>query len=183
MVPPNHTEAGTAVTAPVTAIALSSSLAPSHISSVLQLEKGGIVVFYRKPQPLLQSKCFWCTICCSVFLFLLVVMIPIGYFVLMPRIVQSIVDGSQVSLVQLNITESVDTMMRVTLLGNVDHAGIFPATIVFPDPIVVKFKGKALGRMQLNDMDIFGGKATINDVTEFLIIDTNAFSGFAQEMV
>ncbi|KAG0263981.1 hypothetical protein BG011_007702 [Mortierella polycephala] len=162
---------------------MEAGTAHPQFSSALQLEKGGIVVFYREPQPLLPSKCFWCTICCSVFLFLLVIMIPIGYFILMSRIVQSVVDGSQMSLVQFNIMEPVDTMTRVTLLGNVDHAGIFPATIVFPDPIMVTFKGRALGRMRLNDVGIFSGKAIINDVAEFLIVDTDAFSRFAQEML
>ncbi|KAF9290066.1 hypothetical protein BGZ68_008024 [Mortierella alpina] len=141
------------------------------------------VFVYPERRPLLRRKTFWCCCFCILLIVLLAILLPVLYFVVLPKVVQSIVNGSRMSLSQLNITEPTDKGINVTLLGTVDHAGIFPATIEFPEPILVSFKNKVLGKMQLQSVDITGGKATVNDATYFEIVDKDAFSEFAKELL
>ncbi|KAF9962385.1 hypothetical protein BGZ72_006206 [Mortierella alpina] len=141
------------------------------------------VFVYPERRPLLRRKTFWCCCCCILLIAILAILLPIMYFVLLPKVVQSIVNGSRMSLSQLNITEPTDRGMNITLLGTVDHGGIFPATIEFPEPIWVSFKDKVLGKMQLQSVDIAGGKAAVNDATYFEIVDKDAFSQFSKELL
>ncbi|KAF9988201.1 hypothetical protein BGZ75_009820 [Mortierella antarctica] len=141
------------------------------------------VLVYPERRPFLRRKTFWCCCFCVLLIVILVILLLILYFVVLPKVVQSIVNGSRMSLSQLNITEPSDKGMNVTLLGTVDHGGIFPATIEFPEPILVSFREKVLGKIQLQSVDIAGGRATINDATYFEIVDKDAFSDFAKELL
>lgn len=159
----------------------------------------------KRPQTLkariLSRKRFWCTWCCCTFLALLLVLLPITYFILLPKLVQSIVNDSQMAIDQLNITEPAETGMWVSLKGGVRHGGLFPATIDFPEAVIVSWvtgskegqdgMGKEgggvteLGRMEgLESVDISGGRGEVVDGrTQFVISDKKAFSDFAKELV
>lgn len=159
----------------------------------------------KRPQTLkaciLSRKRFWCTWCCCTFLALLLVLLPITYFILLPKLVQSIVNDSQMAMDQLNITEPTETGMWVSLKGGVRHGGLFPATIDFPEAVIISWilgsredqdgKGKegeevrVLGRMEgLESVEISGGKGEVVDGrTRFVISDKKAFSDFAKELV
>lgn len=159
----------------------------------------------KRPQTLkariLSRKRFWCTWCCCTFLALLLVLLPITYFILLPKLVQSIVNDSQMAMDQLNITEPTEMGMWVSLKGGVRHGGLFPATIDFPEAVIVSWvvgskesqdgKGqeggevRVLGKMEgLESVEISGGQGEIVDGrTRFVISDKQAFSDFAKELV
>ncbi|KAG0271035.1 hypothetical protein BGZ95_001226 [Linnemannia exigua] len=89
------------------------------------------------------------------------------------------------SLDQLNITSPTETGMWLSLKGGVTHGGLFPATIEFPEAILVSWEGKVLGSMQgLEEVDISGGKGDIvSGKSRFEVVDGVAFSDFAKEML
>jgi hypothetical protein len=87
---------------------------------------------------------------------------------------------------QLNISEPTETGMWVSLKGGVKHGGLFPATIEFPEAVVVSWDGgRVLGKMEgLEEVDISGGQGEVVDGrTRFEILDRKAFSDFAKELV
>ncbi|KAG0205912.1 hypothetical protein BGX28_002554 [Mortierella sp. GBA30] len=131
--------------------------------------------FYRR-------KGFWIS-CIIATVILLAILIPLIIFVILPKVVQSIVNGSTMSMTQLNMTDASETSMKVSLLGGISNAGIFPATIDFPEPIIVSWEGHQLGRMSMSSVKASGGKATIIDSTTFSILDKEAFSEFAKQMM
>ncbi|KAG0367061.1 hypothetical protein BC939DRAFT_508430 [Gamsiella multidivaricata] len=129
-----------------------------------------------------QSKRFWIS-CIVILVVILVIFIPLLLFVILPKLVQTIVNHSTMSMTQLNMTDATETGMKVSLSGGIANAGIFPATINFPEPIIVSWKGKQLGSMSMASVKASGGKAAIVDATAFTIIDKDAFARFAKEML
>ncbi|KAF9973351.1 hypothetical protein BGZ73_003428 [Actinomortierella ambigua] len=131
--------------------------------------------FYRKRR-------FW-YICGGVTVVSIVIFVPLLLLVILPKIAQSIINHSTMSLYQLNMTEPTETGMKVSMSGGIGNAGIFSATIEFPEPIVVSWKDKRLGSMTMSSVSASGGKATILDSTYFSISDVNAFSEFSKDML
>ncbi|KAF9093027.1 hypothetical protein BGX23_003701 [Mortierella sp. AD031] len=129
-----------------------------------------------------KTKRFWIR-CIVILIILLAILIPLIIFVILPKLVQSIVNHSEMSMSQLNMTDASETSMRVSLTGGISNAGIFPATIEFPEPIIVSWEGRQLGSMKMSTVKASGGSATIVDSTTFSIIDKEAFATFAKQML
>ncbi|KAF9156827.1 hypothetical protein BG015_000617 [Linnemannia schmuckeri] len=129
-----------------------------------------------------KTKRFWIR-CLVILVILLAILIPLIIFVILPKLVQSIVNHSEMSMNQLNMTDASETGMKVSLTGGISNAGIFPATIEFPEPIVVSWEGHQLGSMKMSAVKASGGSATIVDSTTFTIIDKEAFGTFAKQML
>lgn len=129
-----------------------------------------------------QTKRFWIR-CALITVVILAIFIPLLLFVILPKLVQSIVNHSTMSMTQLNMTDATETDVKVSLTGGIANAGIFPATIDFPEPILVQWEGKTLGKMHMSSVSASGGKADIVDSTTFTIVDKEAFSTFAKAMV
>ncbi|KAK5822680.1 hypothetical protein F5H01DRAFT_268445, partial [Linnemannia elongata] len=129
-----------------------------------------------------KTKRFWIR-CLVILVILLAILIPLIIFVILPKLVQSIVNHSEMSMNQLNMTDASETGMKVSLTGGISNAGIFPATIEFPEPIIVSWEGHKLGSMKMSAVKASGGSATIVDSTTFTIIDKEAFGTFAKEML
>jgi hypothetical protein len=129
-----------------------------------------------------KTKRFWIR-CLVILVILLAILVPLIIFVILPKLVQSIVNHSEMSMNQLNMTDASETGMKVSLTGGISNAGIFPATIEFPEPIVVSWEGHQLGSMKMSAVKASGGSATIVDSTTFTIIDKEAFGTFAKQMV
>lgn len=129
-----------------------------------------------------KTKRFWIR-CLVILVILLAILIPLIIFVILPKLVQSIVNHSEMSMNQLNMTDASETGMKVSLTGGISNAGIFPATIEFPEPIVVSWEGHQLGSMKMSAVKASGGSATIVDSTTFTIINKEAFGTFAKQMV
>ncbi|KAG0305202.1 hypothetical protein BGZ98_004460, partial [Dissophora globulifera] len=143
-------------------------------------EEHGQVV--AKRERFYRTKRFWIR-CAIINVILLAIFIPLLILVILPKMVQSIVNGSTMSMTQLNMTDATELGMKVSIAGGIANAGIFPATIDFPEPIVVSWEGKQLGSMNMASVKASGGKATITDATSFSIIDKDAFSNFAKQML
>lgn len=129
-----------------------------------------------------QTKRFWIR-CALITVVILAIFIPLLLIVILPKLVQSIVNHSTMSMSQLNMTDATETDVKVSLTGGIANAGIFPATIDFPEPILVQWEGKTLGSMRMSSVSASGGKASIVDSTTFTIVDKEAFSTFAKAMV
>ncbi|KAG9070106.1 hypothetical protein KI688_009437 [Linnemannia hyalina] len=129
-----------------------------------------------------KTKRFWIR-CLVILVILLAILIPLIIFVILPKLVQSIVNHSEMSMNQLNMTDTSETSMKVSLTGGISNAGIFPATIEFPEPIIVSWEGHQLGSMKMSAVKASGGSAAIVDSTTFTIIDKEAFGTFAKEML
>ncbi|KAF9103461.1 hypothetical protein BGX27_010563 [Mortierella sp. AM989] len=129
-----------------------------------------------------QRKRFWVK-CILITIVILAIFIPLIIFVILPKLVQHIVDGSDMSMNQLNMTDVTENDMKVSISGGIGNAGIFPATIEFPEPIIVSWEGRKLGSMNMASVKASGGKASILDSTTFSIIDKDAFATFSKEMM
>ncbi|KAI9241857.1 MAG: hypothetical protein BYD32DRAFT_404810 [Podila humilis] len=129
-----------------------------------------------------QTKRFWIR-CALITIVVLAIFIPLLLFVILPKLVQSIVNHSTMSMTQLNMTDATETDVKVSLTGGIANAGIFPATIDFPEPILVQWEGKTLGSMRMSSVSASGGKASIVDTTTFTIVDKEAFTTFAKAML
>ncbi|KAG0263558.1 hypothetical protein BG011_008622 [Mortierella polycephala] len=129
-----------------------------------------------------RTKRFWIR-CIVILVIVLAIFIPVLIVVILPKLVQSIVSHSVMSMSQLNMTDATETSMKVSLTGGISNAGIFPATIDFPEPIIVSWEGHQLGSMSMSSVKASGGKASIVDATSFTIIDKDAFADFAEKMM
>ncbi|KAF9198816.1 hypothetical protein BGZ49_000267 [Haplosporangium sp. Z 27] len=129
-----------------------------------------------------QRKRFWVK-CILILIVVLAILIPLIIFVILPKLVQVIVNGSSMSMTQLNMTDVTETDMKVSVAGAIGNAGIFPATIDFPEPIVVSWQDHQLGKMTMASVSAKGGKASILDSTTFSIINSDAFATFSKEMM
>ncbi|KAF9216179.1 hypothetical protein BGZ59_010683 [Podila verticillata] len=116
-----------------------------------------------------QTKRFWIR-CALITIVVLAIFIPLLLFVILP-------------MTQLNMTDATETDVKVSLTGGIANAGIFPATIDFPEPILVQWEGKTLGSMRMSSVSASGGKASIVDTTTFTIVDKEAFTTFAKAML
>ncbi|KAG0239920.1 hypothetical protein BGW41_007403 [Actinomortierella wolfii] len=138
-----------------------------------------------KPQqpPLYRRRKFWiwCGIGTVVFL---AIFIPLLIIVIIPAIAQAVLNGSTMTLVQLNMTSPSETNMDVSM--NVDVGGIpsiFSAKIDFTEEIIVSWDNRPIGAMTLQQAEVHKGKGTIQQVTSFTIKDGNAFADFTKSMV
>ncbi|KAG0058128.1 hypothetical protein BGZ90_005140 [Linnemannia elongata] len=75
-----------------------------------------------------KTKRFWIR-CLVILVILLAILIPLIIFVILPKLVQSIVNHSEMSMNQLNMTDASETGMKVSLTGGISNAG-GSATIV-----------------------------------------------------
>ncbi|KAF9576485.1 hypothetical protein EC968_007963 [Mortierella alpina] len=129
-----------------------------------------------------KRRKFW-LFCILITIVLLAILIPIIILVVLPKLVQSIVNKSTMSLAQINMTEATEISTKVSLAGAVGNAGIFSATIDFPEPIVVAWEGHQIGNMSMSSIRASGGKGSIVEKTTFFITDKDAFSNFAKKMM
>ncbi|KAG0239190.1 hypothetical protein BGW41_007881 [Actinomortierella wolfii] len=136
----------------------------------------------KKKKRFYRNRRFW-YVCGGVTLLGVAIFVPLLLLVILPKIAQSIINHSTMSLYQLNMTDATEAGMRVSMSGGIGNAGAFSATIEFPEPIVVSWKDKTLGSMTMSSVKAAGGKATIADSTYFSISDVDAFSEFSKEML
>ncbi|KAF9285775.1 hypothetical protein BGZ68_003559 [Mortierella alpina] len=129
-----------------------------------------------------KRKGFW-MFCIATTIILLAIVIPLVILVILPKLVQSIVNHSTMSLAQINMTDATETSTKVSLAGTVGNAGIFSATIDFPEPIAVAWEGRPIGSMTMSSIKASGGKGSIAEKTMFMISDKDAFSDFAKKMM
>ncbi|KAF9974403.1 hypothetical protein BGZ73_002201 [Actinomortierella ambigua] len=133
--------------------------------------------------PLYRRRKFWiwCGIITVIFL---AIFIPLLILVIIPAIAQSVLNGSTMTLVQLNMTSPSETNMDVSM--NVELGGIpsiFNAKLDFTEEIQVSWNNRLIGAMTLQQVEVTKGKGSIQQVTTFAIKDGAAFADFAKSMV
>ncbi|KAG0254090.1 hypothetical protein DFQ27_007031 [Actinomortierella ambigua] len=133
--------------------------------------------------PLYRRRKFWiwCGVITVVFL---AIFIPLLIFVIIPAIAQSVLNGSTMTLVQLNMTSPSETNMDVSM--NVQVGGIpsiFNAKLDFTEEILISWNNRLIGAMTLQQVEVTKGKGSIQQVTAFSIKDGAAFADFTKSMV
>ncbi|KAF9164740.1 hypothetical protein BGX21_005053 [Mortierella sp. AD011] len=132
--------------------------------------------FYRRKRVIIT-----CAVGTVIFL---AIFIPILLFVILPKVAQALLNSSSMQINQLNMTSPGETAMTVSVAAQVGGIPkIFSANLEFTQEILVYWEGTAIGSMELNPVDVKGGRGDIQQVTGFTILDKNAFAGFAKTML
>ncbi|KAG0050299.1 hypothetical protein BGZ83_004913 [Gryganskiella cystojenkinii] len=137
------------------------------------------------------------------------ILIPVCYSLFLPWMVQSMILSSKITWNQIMIGEKSlrqqqqltvgvagtgtgMMMMKIQLDGQIEKAGFLPATVEFLEPVLVRWQyptqqgqqSRTLGRLVLiESLNVMGGQATITEETEFEVLDNDAISAFAKEMM
>lgn len=134
------------------------------------------VPFYRR------KKVIWTCVAGTVIF--LAIFIPLLIFVIIPKIAQLLLNSSDMVIQQLNMTNPGETALTVSVAAQVQGIPkIFSADLEFTDEIQVFWNQKQIGAMNLDPVQVKGGKGAIHQSTGFKITDTGSFAAFAKEMV
>ncbi|KAF9434266.1 hypothetical protein BGZ76_008312 [Entomortierella beljakovae] len=138
-----------------------------------------------KPQtrPFYKRRKYW-IFCAALTVILVAIIVPIALFVVLPKIAQLIINGSNMSFKNIQITNPTNTSITMSMDGVLGNTGPFPATIKFPEPIEIYYNDKLLGSMNLPDTKASGGKGAlvVPEVT-LSINDESAFGNFSIDML
>ncbi|KAF9173783.1 hypothetical protein BGX21_007855 [Mortierella sp. AD011] len=137
-----------------------------------------------KPQsrPFYKRRKYW-IFCAIMTVILVAIIVPIALFVILPKVAQVIINGSNMSFKSVQITNPTNTSMTMAMDGTLGNTGPFSATIKFPEPIDVYYNDNLLGSMNLPDTKASGGKGSLNAAATFSINDESAFGNFAADMM
>lgn len=137
-----------------------------------------------KPQrtPFYKRRKYW-VFCAIITVIAVAIIVPLGLFVILPKVAQHIVNGSNMGFSSIMITSPTNTNMKMTMDGELTNTGPFPATIKFPDPIEVYYNDALLGSMRLPDTKASGGSGKLNAEATFDISDATAFGSFSGDMM
>lgn len=132
--------------------------------------------FYRR------KKVIWtCVIGTIIFL---AIFVPLLIFVIIPKIAQSMLNSSSMSILQLNMTNPGETSLTVSVSAEVGGIPkIFSADMEFTEKVMVHWNGQVIGSMGLDPVHVSGGKGSILQSTAFAIENKDAFAAFAKDMV
>ncbi|KAG0055970.1 hypothetical protein BGZ83_006737 [Gryganskiella cystojenkinii] len=132
--------------------------------------------FYRRKRVLVT-----CAIGTIVFL---AIFVPLLILVIIPKIAQSLLNTSQMEIIQLNMTNPGESALTVSVAAQVmGIPKIFSAEMVFEETIIVHWNGVAIGSMNLDPVHVKSGKGDISQSTGFTILDKTAFTEFAKTML
>ncbi|KAK3829395.1 MAG: hypothetical protein J3Q66DRAFT_435774 [Benniella sp.] len=138
-----------------------------------------------KPQarPFYKRRKYW-IFCAIMTVIVVAVAVPLALFVILPKVAQSIINGSGMSFKSIQITNPTETSMDMAMLGSLTNTGPFSATIKFPEPIEVYYNDVLLGSMRLPDTKASGGKGELDvGSAPFSINDAAAFGTFSADMM
>lgn len=140
---------------------------------------------HHKPHqtPFYRRRRVWlfCGIATVIFL---AIFIPILIKFIIPAIAQSMMNNSEMKVVQLNMTDPGETSMTVSVLASVGGIPkLFSASMEFTEAVVVSWNRIEIGSMTLGTVHVSKGKGDILQATTFQILNTTAFGEFAKVMV
>ncbi|KAF9355180.1 hypothetical protein BGX26_006889 [Mortierella sp. AD094] len=138
-----------------------------------------------KPQtrPFYKRRKYW-IFCAILTVILVAIIVPLALFVILPKIAQIIINGSNMSFKSIQITNPTNNSLTMSMDGTLGNTGPFPATIKFPQPIDVYYNDVLLGSMSLPDTKASGGKGALNvPEATFNINDEAAFGNFSVDML
>ncbi|KAF9904307.1 hypothetical protein EC991_002858 [Linnemannia zychae] len=136
---------------------------------------------YKKPIYRRKRYVIGCLVGTVIFL---AIFIPLFLKFALKPIGQHMMNKASMTVVQLNMTEPQETQMTVSVLASVGGIPkIFSATMEFTDKVEVSWEGWLIGSMTLGSVHVSGGKGDILQSTTFQIVNTTAFSQFAEVML
>ncbi|KAI8609680.1 hypothetical protein BC830DRAFT_1233172 [Chytriomyces sp. MP71] len=120
----------------------------------------------------------------------IVITVLLVVFVIGPKIAQSSIDGSSLTLTSSSITGATNNSFLLQSTGNVGNAGGLAATLNFPQPVTVSWtnreKGAAdlpLGTVQLSPISVSGGNGAVSLNTTFSVTNVDAMTQFSSYMI
>ncbi|KAF8977331.1 hypothetical protein BGZ46_007471 [Entomortierella lignicola] len=138
-----------------------------------------------KPQtrPFYKRRKYW-IFCAIMTVILVAIIVPIALFVVLPKIAQIIINGSNMSFKTIQITNPTNSSLTMSMDGTLGNTGPFSATIKFPEPIEVYYNNALLGSMSLPDTKASGGHGALSvPAATFNIGDTSSFGNFTVDMM
>ncbi|TBU46075.1 hypothetical protein BD309DRAFT_663805 [Dichomitus squalens] len=104
--------------------------------------------------------------------------------VLAQPIVQKIVTGSVLGVETVLIKDIKEDSFGTTLKGSITNAGPFDAKIAFPEGLVIEWNGKALGSMNMPEVNVVADVgATFEVDTTFSVADVGHLTDFTKVML
>lgn len=114
----------------------------------------------------------------------LAIFIPLLILVIIPKVAQSLLNSSSMEIKQLNMTNPGETALTVSVAAQVGGIPkIFSASMEFTEQVLVHWHDQVIGSMNLDPVDVKGGKGDILQVAKFTIENKDAFAAFAKDMV
>ncbi|KAG0045891.1 hypothetical protein BGZ83_008897 [Gryganskiella cystojenkinii] len=95
-------------------------------------------------------------------------------------IAQILVDKSALAFDAISIQGPTDTSFQTDIKGIISNTGPLDAQIVFPNPVVVSYNGKAIGSMMMPTVNAIADKGAVLDLKSvpFTISDIAAYTEF-----
>lgn len=153
------------------------------------------LLLYQEPEPLsaggLQREAFlekrrkrlFRLGCCACLLALLLILLPLIFFVGIPKFGQYLVDASVMSIEESIIEKAGSESFLLRLRGNVTDAGMFNADITFNEPVVLKWEGIELARIPMHPINYKAPLATIDELVNVTVTNVTAFTAFSRYMM
>ncbi|KAL1915656.1 uncharacterized protein VTP21DRAFT_6415 [Calcarisporiella thermophila] len=133
-------------------------------------------------QPFYRKRWFW-IISAVIVAALIIIFVPLILIVFFPMIAQHIVNVSGLEVKQALITSASDKQVGLNLESYLSGTGPFSATLEFNQPVEVSWQNRVLGRMDLPKAEVHGGGGTLNALTNFQILDQQAWADFAKVII
>lgn len=133
-------------------------------------------------RPFYKRRKYW-IFCAILTVIIVAVAVPIGLFVILPKVAQTILNNSNMGFESIQITNPTNTSMTMSMNGKLSNTGPFSANIKFPEPIEVYYGETLLGTMRLPDAKASGGSGDLIADANFNIADEAAFGSFSADMV
>jgi hypothetical protein len=133
-------------------------------------------------RPFYKRRKYW-IFCAIMTVIIVAVAVPIGLFVILPKVAQTILNNSNMAFNSIQITNPTNTSMSMSMNGALSNTGPFSANIKFPEPIEVYYGETLLGNMRLPDAKASGGHGDLIADATFNIADEAAFGSFSADMV
>ncbi|KAI8816833.1 uncharacterized protein EV422DRAFT_271257 [Fimicolochytrium jonesii] len=140
-----------------------------------------------------RKRKIWAGGCAGVTIVLLVVLLPIIFFVIVPKVAQSSINNSKLTFSDVSITNPQNSTFNVAMKIEVTDAGHTDATVTNTSPLTVYWVGgidpadmteKPLLEMNMGSYSVSGGKATIEqNIENAKVLDEQIFTAFNKFLV
>ncbi|KAF9372915.1 hypothetical protein CPC16_002128, partial [Podila verticillata] len=132
--------------------------------------------FYRR-------KKFW-MFCIPNAIIAIIIAVVLALYVIMPKIAQGLMNKSEISLTQIDITNPSPSGMDISMQGVMKKTGPFHAEITFPGLVTVLWNDKELGTTEIpGTSTASGGSGDLNVQSKFVITNEAAFTEFSSYML
>ncbi|TPX59645.1 hypothetical protein SpCBS45565_g07693 [Spizellomyces sp. 'palustris'] len=135
----------------------------------------------------------WAFGCLGLIAVLLIVLLPIMFLVIVPKIAQSSIDDSVLTFVDASISNPQNSSFTLSVKIDVTNAGHFDATLIHNSPLKISWIGgldpndqseKPILEINMGAFSVSGGKGTIEQtVSNVTVLSEQALTAFNKLMV